>query len=122
MATNDTCVTIHPYFKVKDGQMDEVKSYLERFVEMTRSEDGCLYYGFSFDGDKLFCREGYVDGDGALAHLGNVGALLGEMLESGIAELTELQVHGPEAELAKLREPMAALNPTYWALEYGFRK
>ena len=25
------------------------------------------------------------------------------------------------SELAKMREPLADLNPSYWALEYGFR-
>jgi hypothetical protein len=122
MATDDRCVTIQPYFTVKDGEMDSVRGYLEKFVELTKTERNCLYYGFTFCGTKLHCREGYADGDGALAHLGNVGALLGELLESGKAELTELQIHGPEAELAKLREPLKDLDPTYWTLEYGFRK
>jgi hypothetical protein len=31
-------------------------------------------------------------------------------------------VHGPEAELAKLREPFAKLKPQYFVLEYGFRR
>jgi hypothetical protein len=43
------------------------------------------------------------------------------MLDSGIAEFTDLQIHGPEEELAKLREPLADFNPNYWVLEYGFR-
>ena len=121
MATNDRCVTIQPYFVVKEGEMDNVRSYLEKFVELTRSEKECLYYGFSICGDKFHCREGYADGEGALAHLDNVGPLLRELLGSGKAELTDLQVHGPEQELAKLRKPLAELNPSYWVLEYGFR-
>jgi quinol monooxygenase YgiN len=122
MATDDRCVTIQPYFAVKQGEMETVRSYLERFVELTRSEEGCLYYGFSFCGDKFYCREGYADGEGALAHLENVGPLLQELLGSGKAELTDLQIHGPESELAKLREPLAELNPSFWVLEYGFRR
>ncbi|MCP3982146.1 MAG: hypothetical protein GY716_22800 [bacterium] len=121
MATDDRCVTIQPYFVIKNGEEESVRSYLEKFVELTRSEPGCLYYGFSTCGDKFHCREGYADGDAALAHLGNVGPLLQELLGSGKAELTDLQVHGPEQELAKLREPMAELNPGFWVLEYGFR-
>ena len=42
--------------------------------------------------------------------------------KTGIMALTELQLHGPEEELAKLRESFAALNPSYWTLEYGFRR
>ena len=91
-------------------------------VEMTSSEPDCLYYGFSLCGNKLHCREGYKDASGALAHLDNVGSLLQELLGTGKIELKELQIHGPEPELAKLREPLAELNPTYWVLEYGFRR
>lgn len=123
MSTNDTCVTIQPYFKVKDGELDRVRPYLEQFVELTKAEKNCLYYGFSINGNKVHCREGYADADAdaALAHLDNVGGLLQYVLGSGIMELTDLQLHGPQAELARLREPTAALNPSFWALEYGFR-
>ena len=121
MATNDKCVTVQPYFEIKEGETDKVRSYCEQFVMLTRSEKDCLYYGFSFCGDKFHCREGYKNGEGVLAHLDNVGALLQEMLDSGVAELTDLQIHGAEEELAKLREPLKDLNPNYWVLEYGFR-
>ena len=122
MATDDQCVTIHPYFVIKEGELGSVRSYVEKFVELTGSEQDCLYYGFTFCGNKFHCREGYANATGALAHLDNVGPLLQELLESGKAELTDLQIHGPEQELEKLREPLAKLNPTYWVLEYGFRK
>ncbi len=69
-----------------------------------------------FCDDKIHCREGYANGDGALAHINNIGALLHEVLQSGIMELTDLQIHGPEEELAKLRQPLADLNPNYWVL------
>ena len=55
-----------------------------------------------------------------LLRVENVGALLEEALK--IAEITRLEVHGPEAELDKLREPLAGLNPQFFALEYGFRR
>lgn len=121
MATDDTCVSIHPYFAIQEGELENVRSYLERFVELTKSEPGCVYYGFTLCDDKLHCREAYASADAVLAHLGNVGGLLKEMLDSGKATLTDLQIHGPEQELAKLREPLADFNPSYWVLEYGFR-
>ena len=68
MATADRCVTIHPYFVIKEGELESVRSYLEKFVELTRSEQDCLYYGFTLCGNKLYCREGYANGAGALAH------------------------------------------------------
>jgi quinol monooxygenase YgiN len=120
MATQDTCCTIVPYFKVQAGKLDAFKALCERFVEKTSKEPKCLYYGFSFAGDEIHCREGYEDAEGALAHLENVGTLLEEALT--ISELTNLEVHGPERELAKLRGPLADLNPKFFTLEYGFRR
>ena len=120
MATNDTCCTIVPYFQVQSGNLDEFKALCERFVAKTDEEAACLFYGFSFDGDIAHCREGYVDAAGLLAHLENVGALLEEAFK--ISEITRLEVHGPESELAKLREPLAGLNPQFFTLEYGFRR
>ncbi len=120
MATEDTCCSIVPYFKVHEGNLDAFRALCERFVAKTSEEPGCLYYGFSFDGDHVHCREGYADAEGALAHLGNVGPLIGEALQ--LSDMTRLEVHGPEAELAKLRAPMAELNPQFFVLDYGFRR
>ena len=119
MATDDKCVTIHPYFKVHEGQLDAFKAFCEKFVELTQPEEACLYYGFSFDGDEVHCREGYRDAEGLLVHLGNVGPTLQEALD--IADIVRLEVHGPAAELAALKEPLADLNPQYFELEYGIR-
>ncbi len=120
MGTQDKCCTVAPYFKVHDGKMDEMKAMCEQFIEKTANEPKCLYYGFSFDGDQLHCREGYADADGVLAHLDNVGAMLQEAFK--IADVTRLEVHGPADELAKLREPLADFSPQYFTLEYGFRR
>lgn len=119
MATTDTCVTLCPYFEVHEGKLDEFKAGCDHFVELTSKEGKCLHYGFSFNGNIAHCREGYADGEGLLAHLQNVDAPLKQALQ--IANLIRLEVHGPEAELAKLREPLAGLNPEYFVLECGFR-
>ena len=120
MTTRDTCCTIVPYFKVHEGELEAFRSLCERFVEKTSSELQCLYYGFSFDGDQVHCREGYEGAEALLAHLKNVGVLLEEALT--IADLTRLEIHGPKEELARLREPLADLGPQFFTLEYGFRR
>ena len=120
MATQDKCCTIVPYFKVQSGKLEAFKALCEQFVEKTSAEPKCLYYGFSFDGDLAHCREGYEDAEGALTHLENVGSLLEESLK--ISDLTRLEIHGLEEELAKLRGPMADLKPQFFELEYGFRR
>jgi quinol monooxygenase YgiN len=120
MTTQDTCCSIVPYFKVAVGKLDEFRQLCERFVEKTKAEPKCLYYGFCFLGDQVHCREGYQDAEGLLAHLDNVGSLLQQALK--IAELTRLEIHGPETELSKLRGPLASLNPQFFTLEQGFRR
>ena len=120
MATNDQCCTIVPYFKVAEGNIEAFKSLCQQAVDRTNGEPGCLYYGFSFNGDEAFCREGYTNAEAALAHLENVGPVFQEMFK--VAEITRLEVHGPADEIAKMREPMAGLNPTFFTLEYGFRR
>ena len=99
MATQDKCCTIVPYFKVSNGRLEAFKELSQKFVEKTKDEPKCLYYGFSFDGDMAHCREGYKDAEGMLTHLESVGTLLEEALK--ISDLTRLEIHGPEEELAK---------------------
>ncbi len=120
MTITDTCCTIVPYFQIPEENMNQFRLLCEQFVEKTQQEEKVLYYGFSFHGNAAHCREGYVDAEGLLAHLENVGELLGEALK--IAKISRLEVHGPESELAKLRQPLADLNPEFYVLEYGFRR
>lgn len=121
MSQPDTCCTLVPYFKVNDGKLAEFKALGARMIEATKNEPKCLHYAFSFDGDAAHCREGYEDAAGVLAHLENVGPLLGEALK--VASITRLEVHGPAAEIDKLREPLKGLNPQFFVLESGgFRR
>jgi len=119
MSTTDTCCTIVPYFEVPAENLAAFKALCDEFVAQTQTEPACLYYGFSFDGNRAHCREGYRDAAGLLAHLKNVDALLKRALE--ISKITRLEVHGIESELAKLRAPLAALKARFFVLECGFR-
>jgi len=93
-------VSLHPYFKVHPGKLEAVKAGFPRFVEKTAIERKNLFYGFTINGDEILCREGYIDADGVLAHLDNVGVLLAEMLK--IADLTRVEVRpGGRARKAK---------------------
>jgi len=113
----DTVCTLVPYFKVKPGQLAAFRAGVTEFVERTKSEKGCVHYAFSFDGDNAHCREGYDNADAMLAHLQNVDAPLKEALK--IADIVRLEVHGPAAELDKLRGPLAGLKPQFFVLEPG---
>lgn len=120
MFTRDTCCTLVPYFEVQEGQLAAFKALGPQFVAKTRTESGCLHYAFSFSGSTAHCREGYANAEALLAHLQNVGELLGQALK--IAKIVKLEVHAPAAEIEKLRGPMAALNPQFFALEEGIRR
>ena len=120
MATDDQCCTICPYFKIHAGQSEAFHNLVQRFVEASSREPKCLYYGFSFSGDEAHCREGYEDAEALLFHAEHVRHLIDESM--GISDLTRLEIHGPETELAKLREPLAEFDPQFFVLQYGFRR
>jgi quinol monooxygenase YgiN len=115
MSSLSNFVSLHPYFKVHSGKLQAVKAGFPRFTEKTATEKKNLFYEFSVNGEEIFCREGYTDADGVLAHLDNVGALLAEMLT--MADLSRLEVHGPAEELGKLKGPLAHLNPVWFAIQ-----
>ena len=117
-------ITIQPTFTIKDAE--KAKGIMDRFVAATESEAGAIWYGWTVargtprspsniipcNGDKLYCREAYVDGDAVLAHLDNVGALLGELLD-GAATLESLEIHGPVLELEKLKGKVPPVTVFY---------
>lgn len=116
----ETVVSLHPYFKVHPGKLEDFRAKLPAFIDRTSSEDACLYYEFTLNGDTVFCREAYVGAAGALAHLANVDDLLKEAL--GISELVRLEVHGGAAELDQMREPLAELPVEWFVFEEGLVK
>lgn len=120
MTIEDKCCTIVPYFKVSSENLDAFKELCKKLTEKASKETKCLYYGFSFDGEQAHCREGYEDAEGLLMHLENTGSLFEKVLK--IADITRLEVHGPEDELVKLRGPLTDLNPQFFTLECGFRR
>ena len=88
MSVEDSCCTIAPHFKVHEDKMEAFKQICTQFVGKTKQESKCLYYGFSFNGDIVHCREGYKDAEGVLNHLQNVDELLKDALK--ISDLIRL--------------------------------
>ena len=111
----DSHVTIVPYFTVPEGKLDEFMAGVPTFLESTRKgTDKALYYGFATHGNQVFCREGYADAEGALAHVGDVGEALDKAVglvgEGGL----DLSLMGPAAELDKLRPAFEPLGAKFW--------
>ena len=114
-----TFLTIQPTFTIKDWEA--ARPVMDKFVELTKSETGCVYYGWTKVGDKLFCREAYGEATGVLAHIDNVGATFGAFLESGAATLDKIELHGPKEELEKCKTVFDAFGTAYWEIDSGFQ-
>ena len=108
-------VSIHPYFKIHPGKEHAFRALVPAFNRQTASEEKALFYEFTINGDEAFCREGYVDAESALAHVANVKALLAEAAK--VSDIARFEVHGPEAELAKLKGPLGGLPVSWFTLE-----
>ncbi|MGC6426401.1 MAG: putative quinol monooxygenase [Akkermansiaceae bacterium] len=112
MSELSQAVSIHPYFRVQEGKLEDFKTLMNRFSEKTSTEETCFYYDFTVCGDIVFCREAYKGAAGLLHHLENVGECIEEALT--FSELIRVEVHGPKAELDQLREPLADLGPDFF--------
>ena len=110
-------VSIHPYFRVKPGKMEEVKNFLKRMVSLATTEPGNLYYDFTIKGDVVFCREAYAGAEAVLKHVEGIGPVLAEYLK--VADVLRVEVHGGAEELEKLKGPLAGLNPEWFVFECG---
>merc|ERR1712196_705093 len=137
-----THAKIFPTFTIKD--LAKAKPLLDKCVEDTRTEAGCLYYGWTIkeDGSKLFCRETYVDGAAAGHHLScvaksgalgealekgyialdNIGAAVGEMLDSGAASLDKIEFHGPKEGWPTFKKTADGFGGIYWDRYASFSK
>lgn len=113
-------VLIRPYFTVLDW--DKARPIMAEFVRRTGTEGRMVFYGWDIDGDTLYCREGYRDGDAANAHLKNVGTCLGELVAEGVAKLNSIAIHGPAAELEKVKPGTEKFGTKYYAIHSGFQQ
>ena len=119
MITQDTTLTVTAFFSVAPGKMETFEQLADRFIAKTRNENGMQAYGWSFNGEEVHCRQRYLDAAGFLEHVENVFGLFQEALT--MSECTRLAIHGPENELAKLREPLAEIDLLqYFILRDGF--
>ena len=57
-------MSIRPTFTIKDWS--KATPIMEEFVKVTRTEPGCVYYGWTKTEDKLVCSESYANGEVSL--------------------------------------------------------
>lgn len=93
------------------------KEVAARALELTRAEATTLQYDWFFSDDETRCvvRETYANSDAVLAHLANVGELIGKLAELGGG--LEIEAFGdPSPELL---EAAAAFEPTIYRFFQG---
>ncbi|MGJ8658029.1 MAG: putative quinol monooxygenase [Akkermansiaceae bacterium] len=114
MSNISKSVSIHPYFKINEGRLEDFKANIKDFIERTQTEDKCFYYDFSYcaEENSAFCRESYEGAEGVLTHLENVGGQIEKALT--MSDMYCLEIHGPSEEIAKLREPLAHLPVKFY--------
>jgi quinol monooxygenase YgiN len=119
----NTFCTIYPSFTVLDWSKVE-KEILQVLIEGTKSEKGCVYYGWTLNKEEnlLICREAYVDGEALTTHLTNALPVLGPALESGLMSLDSLIMTGPADQLALAKEAGDALGAVYQEATVGFSR
>lgn len=116
----DQHLTLAPFFTVPKGRLDEFVALFGKFYEGSRqATKERLYYGFAVLNQTVFCRQGYKNAEGVLAHLRDVNSTLQEALEIVGPDGMDLSVVGPIEELEKLRAALGHLTPKFYELEEG---
>merc|ERR1712187_864796 len=115
----DSVVTLAPYFKIKNDE--RIKGIWQEDHNRFAHKEDYGHYAFCFTEDnRAHCREAYPNAEKVLQHLADVDAPLKAVL-NGPAELERLEVHGPEAEVDKLRDALSPLGCLFYVAEWGFR-
>ena len=107
------------HFKIKPGEIDAFKRKAAELIAVVKEKEkgvGSMQYDWFYNETLSECivREIYADSSAVLAHLVNVGGLLGELL--AISELSLTVCGSPSEELKKASEGM---NITYYTFEAG---
>lgn len=106
-------------FKIHKGKVDEFKKLASACVSAVAKNEkgkGALQYDWFFSPDNSVCivRETYTDSNAVLAHMGNVGEMLGQLL--GMSDF-ELEIFGNPSE--ELQKAGAAFNPKFYSFFHG---
>lgn len=112
-------IQITAKFKIHKGKLDEFKKIAsDCVVAVAKNEKGkgSLQYDWFFSPDNSECivHETYVDSNAVLTHMGNVGELLGQLLDMSDFEL---EIFGNPSE--ELQKAGAALNPKVYLFYQG---
>ena len=106
-------------FRIHAGKLDEAKKIAFECMAIVKEKEegkGALQYDWFFSTDQTECvvRETYADSNAVLAHMGNLGEPLGQIL--AISDF-ELEIYGDMSE--ELQKAVAALDPKVYSFFQG---
>ena len=112
-------IQITAKFKIHQEKVEEFKKIAaDCVVAVAKNEKGkgAIQYDWFFSPDNSECivREAYTDSNAVLAHMGNVGEMLGQLLAMSDFEL---EIYGNPSE--ELQKAAAALNPKVYSFYQG---
>ena len=105
------------FLKIHNGKLSEFKALAGQCIDSIKvNEPNTMKFDWFFNADETECviKEEYRDSDAMLVHLGNLGALLGKLLQ--ISDMT-LELYGNPSE--KLRATLAGSNPSIYSFYKG---
>ena len=107
MSRGQSHYSVRSHFTVADWPA--AQPLLDECVERMRLTSGCIYFGWTRNGNRLFCRQAYINAAGVLAHLASVDALVAELV-SGPAAIDSVSVHGPRTGAEEVKAAMASYH------------
>jgi nicotinamide phosphoribosyltransferase len=98
-------VSTIPYLTLRDGMTAQHAALLDQIRAAAADEATCLYFGACWNETTktLFLREAYKDAAAVRAHNDAAGGAFEQLCRAPGNELTRQEVHGPKAEVDKLR-------------------
>ena len=104
--------------KISPDNLDQFKKIAGEALQIAAGEPGCLQYDWFFNADETACvtRETFENSDAVLAHLGNVGEIIGPVVQLGGGIEIETFGGSPSDQLV---EALAAFSPTHYPFFQG---
>ncbi|WP_299985909.1 antibiotic biosynthesis monooxygenase [uncultured Ruegeria sp.] len=114
-------VTIVGYMTVPEAHADAFRKNCADMIELRSQESGHLASAYSFSADgTVVSREDYDSADAVIRHM-ELGSHIFESTQS-LVRITGVELHGPAAELEKLRDLFSGMSPGFFLTEFGFRR
>lgn len=104
-------------FKIKHGNIDAFKKLAQSCINTVKEKDpGTLQYDWFFNSDETVChvRETYANSDAVLAHAGNVGPFLGDLM--AITEFSG-RIYGEVTD--QLKNALSVFDVEYYSFYEG---